>query len=162
MRSFVMFICVMCVAFVASAEVVELPNSSVVVVKTMDTISASEYASGQEVVLVVAADVRINGKVLIAAGAPAFGFIEEAKGSGMAGIAGKLSLSINSATAVDGTIVQVTGKMLSQGDSEVGGTVAVGVILCPLALLNKGEDGALPVGAQARAMTVGAYQIEVE
>jgi hypothetical protein len=31
-----------------------------------------------------------------------------------------------------------------------------------LALLNKGEDGALPVGAQARAMTVGAYQIEVE
>ena len=80
----------------------------------------------------------------------------------MAGIAGKIVVSINSTVAVDGTNIALTGSFSNAAKSEVGATVAVGVILCPLALLNKGDDGIIAVGSQKRAMTIGSFEVEVE
>jgi hypothetical protein len=137
-----------------------LPNSTVVVVKTQEELRASKLKAGQEIIFLTGAPVKVGGKTLIEAGAPVVGLVQDAKGKAMAGIAGRLSVAIQYTTAVDGTTIQLSGQFVSSGDSEVGGTVAVAVILCPLALLNQGEDGIVPAGAQIRAMTIGEYEIE--
>jgi len=144
---------------ISTTFAVLLQNSTVVVIKTQDQLMSSKLKAGQELTFVVAAPVIVGGKTLIEAGAVAVGQVQDAKGAQMAGIAGKLTVTVQSVTAVDGSTVQLSGQFISQGDSEVGATVAVGVILCPLALINQGEEGVIPAGAQIRALTIGNYEI---
>ncbi len=150
---------ILVLSIVSASIAVTLQNSTVVVIKTQDQLMSSKLQAGQELTFLVAAPVTVNGKTLIEAGAVAVGQVQEAKGAQMAGIAGKLAVAVQYVTAVDGTTIQLSGQFLSQGDSEVGATVAVGAILCPLALVNQGEEGMVPAGAQIRALTIGTYEI---
>jgi len=105
---------------------------------------------------------KVKGKTVIKAGVPVYGSVQESKGGQMAGIAGILVIALRSTVAVDGTNIALSGSMSNQAKSEVGATVAVGIILCPLALLNTGDDGSIPTGAQIRAMTLGSFDVEVD
>ena len=149
------------VAFVLPQEAVKMPASSVVVVKSKNKLSSKQLKTGQEIVLFVATDVMIKGKKVIKANAPVVCLVEDAESAGMVGQAGKLTISIQSTTAVDGTTVALSGNFFTKGESKTGTSVAVGVVLCPLALLCKGDEGDIPAGAQARALTVGEYEIAV-
>ena len=120
----------------AVAGTVTVPNGSVIPVKTTNQLSSAQLMLGQEVICSVAQDVKIEGQVVIKAGSPVYGSVQESKGGQMAGIAGSIIIALNSVVAVDGTNIAITGSFSNAAKSEVGGTVAVGVILCPLALLN--------------------------
>ena len=144
------------------AEKIKLPSGTVIPVKCQDRLTGKTVKAGQSIVFYVSQDVKINDKTVIKAGAPVIGIVQESKGSQMAGISGKLTISLQSVTAVDGTNVQLTGQFLSEGSSEVGATIAVSVILCPLALLNKGGQAVIPAGAQTRGIVVGDYFIDVK
>ncbi len=144
------------------AETITIPNGTVVPVRTMAQLSSGQLAMGQEVILNVAQDVKIKGKTVIKAGEAVFGSVQESKGGQMTGIAGTIIIALNSTVAVDGTNITLSGSFSNQGKSEVGSTVAIGLILCPLALLNTGDDGAIPIGAQKRAITMGSFEVEVE
>ena len=146
----------------AVAGTVTVPNGSVIPVKTTNQLSSAQLMLGQEVICSVAQDVKIEGQVVIKAGSPVYGSVQESKGGQMAGIAGSIIIALNSVVAVDGTNIAITGSFSNAAKSEVGGTVAVGVILCPLALLNTGDDGVIPVRMQVRAMTMGTFDILVE
>ena len=162
MKTMVKTLTVLLITTFVFAETVTIQNSTVVAVKTVNQLSTAQLSLGQEVILNVAQDVKIKGKTVIQAGAPVYGSVQEVKGSQMAGIAGKIVVSINSTVAVDGTNIALTGSFSNAAKSEVGATVAVGVILCPLALLNKGDEGIIAVGAQQRAMTIGTFEVEVD
>lgn len=150
------------VASVAFAGTITVPNGSVIPVKSTSQLSSDQLMLGQEVIFSVAQDVKIEGQVVIKAGSPVYGSVQESKGGQMAGIAGSIVIALNSVVAVDGTNISISGSFSNAAKSEVGGTVAVGVILCPLALLNTGDDGVIPVGAQVRAMTMGTFDIVVD
>lgn len=143
-------------------ETITIRSNTVVPIKTTNNLSSDQLQTGQEVILFVAQDVVIKGKTVVKSGTPVYGKVEEAKAGQMAGIAGKLTISIQSTTAVDGTNIALTGTLTNVADSEVGATVAVGVILCPLALLNSGDDGIIPAGSQLRGMTLGNSEVIVE
>lgn len=118
----------------ATAREVKIPAGTIVVIQTLSAIS-SETASADDLVeLLVAADVFVQGTKVIAAGAEASGAIEQLESSEMLGQEGRIAMSINSAHAVDGTNVPLTGRLSSRGDDEMTGTV-VGAIFCPLFLL---------------------------
>jgi len=150
----------------ALSNTITLKNSTVVVVRSSGQISSAQYKTGQEVILAVAQDVKVRSDgelvTVISAGSPVYATVQESKKGQMAGGAGSIIIGLNSTTAVDGSNIGLSGALSNSADSEVGATVAVGVILCPLFLLNKGDDGTIPVGAQLRAMTVGDYEIKVE
>lgn len=162
MKTMVKMVVALLITTIVFAETITIPNSTVVPVRTVGQLSSGQLTMGQEVILNVAQDVKIKGKTVIKAGAPVYGSVQESKAGQMAGIAGKLVISLNSTVAVDGTNIALSGTMSNQAKSEVGATVAVGVILCPLALLNTGDDGSIPPGAQQRAMTMGSFEIDVE
>jgi DNA-binding transcriptional regulator WhiA len=154
------------VAFISaiahSQVTVKIPTSTVVVVKTQNSLASDKLTQRQEVVLAVAADVVVKSHVVIKSGTPVIAIVESAESAGMVGQAGKITIAIQSTTAVDGTTVALTGTFFSKGESKTGETVAVGVVLCPLALLCKGEEGDIPAGAQSRALTLGEVEVSVK
>lgn len=151
----------MFLSLAAAQQKVKIPASTVVVVKSQNALESSKLKTGQEVVLMVAADVFVKGFKVIKAGTPVFAIVESAESAGMVGQGGKMSISVQSTTAVDGTTIALSGNFFSKGESKTGESVAVGVILCPLALLCKGEEGDIPAGAQTRALTIGEVEVTV-
>lgn len=144
----------------ATAREVRIPAGTVVVVQTLGAIS-SEIARANEIVeLIVGSDVIVDGFRVIAAGAPATGAIEELESSEMLGQEGRVAVAINSARAVDGTNVPLTGRLSSRGEDEMTGTV-VGAIFCPLFLLNKGGEASIASGAQGRGIVIGEVIVNV-
>jgi uncharacterized membrane protein len=145
----------------AEAREVRLRNGTVVVVKTQETLTSNEVRAGDEVVLVVASPVVVDGATVIEAGTPVIGFVDEAEESDMAGKPGEIRISLRLVTAVDGTNVTLSGNMVGKGEDQIGRNVAIGVILCPFVLLDKGGPGVIGAGREVRALTIGDFDIEV-
>ena len=161
--TFIIYIAIFIIATIdlAYAETVTLKSNTVVVVKNNQEISTKQYKTGQEVILYVGADVKVKGKIVIKSGAPVIASVQSSQQEEMAGGSGKIIVAVQLVETVDGQNIPISGQFLYEADSERGGTIAVGVILCPLVLLNKGEPGVIPVGAQIRALTISETEIEV-
>jgi len=154
--------CAILFSSTAYAEMVTIPNGTVVPVKTTVELKGNNLKEGQPVNdIVVAMDVSIHGKVVIKSGTPVLAQVSTADSNGMVGQAGKISINLQATTATDGATVPLSGALMTKADSEVGGTVAVSVILCPLAALHKGDEAVIPAGAQTRGMTIGAVETSV-
>ena len=164
MKTFAIVTFVLCISISISfaQQLIKIPASTVVVVRSPNELASDQLKTGQELVLSVAADVMVKGKKVIVANSPVVALVESAESSGMVGQAGELRISFQSTTAVDGTTIALTGNFFTKGESKTGTSVAVGVILCPLALLCKGDEGNIAAGAQTRALTIGEYEIEVK
>lgn len=148
-------------SFSFSQDTLKMKATTIVVVKSNTKLTSKQLKTGQQLILSVAMDVTVKGKKVITTGAPVICLVESAESAGMVGQAGRLTISIQSTTAVDGTAIALTGNFYTKGESKTGESVAVGVLLCPLALLCKGDEGDIPAGAQARALTMGEYEIIV-
>ncbi len=146
-------------SFGISQEKIKIPTSTIVVVKSLNKLSSAQITTGQHIILSVASDVIVKNKVVIKSGTPVISIVESAEDAGMVGQSGNLAISIQSTTAVDGTTIALIGNFFTKGESKIGESVAVSVLLCPLALLCKGGEGEIPVGAQARALTASEYEI---
>jgi hypothetical protein len=144
----------------ALAESVTLRSGSVVVVQTTRAYSSESARPDELVDLIVASDVLVNGKVAIRQGTPVSASIEDLESTQMMGREGKISISINSTRAVDGTTVPLSGRLSSRGADEMTGTV-VGAFFCPLFLLNKGGEATIASGAQGRGIVLGDVIINV-
>jgi hypothetical protein len=144
------------------AQTVELKSNTPVSVKTTQSLSSENLQSGQQVTdLVVAADVRVDGETVIASGEQVIGKVTSVDDRGAVGQAGKITIDLESTTAVDGTNVPLSGSFSREGDSKMGLSIGVSVLLCPLALLIKGDEGTVPNGASTRALTVGGHDVDV-
>lgn len=80
-----------------------------------EAVSSSSAKAGDTLKVVAAADLVINGRVVIAKGAPAVGHIITTKKKGLASYDGLLEVSINSVRAVDGQNVAVDGHLTVGG-----------------------------------------------
>jgi len=145
----------------AFAREVVLKEATLVPIQTKERISSKDMRAGRQVILSVERDIKVDGATVIASGAPVFAVVSDRKGAGRAGISGHITINVESATAVDGTAVPLKGSFNTKGDSEIGGTVAVGTILCPLAFLNRGKEGIIPAGAVIRTLTLSDKTVTV-
>lgn len=146
----------------AMAEEVTLKANTFVPVVLEETISSERLALGQDVNFSVATDIRASGKIVIEAGALVTATVTSLEEKGSIGAAGKIVISFLSVEAVDGTYVPLRGTKIFEGEDEVTSTVVVGVVLCPLALLNEGESAAAGEGVQARASVAQTIMINAE
>lgn len=138
----------------AFAKTVELRSGTPIIVQFLDTIDSDKVKTGDPVNANVVRDVIVDGVTLVRAGAVAFGTIALADASGSIGEAGRLHIQITSVTAVDGSLVPVQGTKSVEGEDETTGTVVVGVVLCPLALLNEGDAAQIAANTQVRVITM--------
>ena len=104
-------------------------------------------------------NVLVNGALVIAKGTPVRAEVGEAKGSGMFGKADKLSLRIESTTAVDGQKVALRGSPQAAGKSRTGTMVAVSALVSPVGVFIKGKNATYPEGTRLTVYTDEAVNV---
>ena len=98
-------------------------------------------------------NVLVGGQLVIAKGTAVRAEVNEAKGSGMFGKAGKLTLRILSTTAVDGQKVALTGAPQAAGKGRTGTMIAVSALGSPVGVFIKGRNAEIPSGTRMTVYT---------
>ncbi len=115
----------------------------------------SSMKPGQPVDFRVTDDVRVNGVVVIPAGAVAKGQVVSASKNKLLGIPGEVTVEAKSVYAVDGTKVLLSGSSFtSKGNSKLTTSIVL-TFLCGFGFLIKGGTGVIPSGTTFEA-TVAA------
>ncbi len=147
---------------IASAESVKLKYGTVILLRLNETVTSDSHHVGDMVDLAVATDVVVDGKVVISAGTPAAAEVSHADEAGMIGDAGALAITLVDTKAVDGQRVPLRANLSRKGKDNQIASVAVGVILCPLALLMKGGHAEFASGGQVKAYVQNDLSIQVD
>ena len=143
-----------------------VPDGTEVDLKLAETISSARAMVGQRIRFTVAKDVVINGYVVIPVSALAIGTITKASPKKWAGRSGKLEMSLQDVTAIDGTKIDLSGFRGGSGDSHVGRMVT-GIVItsiftlggASLFLLMHGKDLVIPEGSGATTFTIGIAKV---
>ena len=143
-----------------------VPDGTEVDLKLAETVSSARAMEGQRIRFTVAKDVAIDGYVVIQTGALAIGTITKASPKKWAGRSGKLEMSLQNVTAIDGTKIDLSGNRGGSGDSHVGRMVT-GIVITSiftlggsaLFLLMHGKDLVIPEGSGATTFTIGTAKV---
>jgi Protein of unknown function (DUF2846) len=137
---------------------------------TAQEISSKKAQPGDTVEFKVDEDVVVKGRVLISKGTKATGFVVNAEKSGMMGKAGKLGITVESTTTVDGKPLKLRAAKGKEGDDKTNSVAALSILVSSLFLLKKGEDAKIKEGTsvkvyvaeEKRFRVVGSSMVAVE
>ena len=146
---------------VALAATVQVPAGTVVVATIDSTIDPKTVTVGQRINLRVANDITVNGQVVIAAGAPVVAEITQASGPGSIGKPAIIAVTLRSVTAVDGTVIALSGQRAQEGENKQTSSLVVTILCCVLGLLLKGGEATLAAGTVVDGSTVTSAEVEV-
>jgi hypothetical protein len=143
-----------------------VPDGTEVDLKLAETISSARAMEGQRIRFTVAKDVAVDGYVVIQTGALAIGTVTKASPKKWAGRSGKLEMSLQNVTTIDGTKIDLAGTRGGSGDSHVGRMVT-GIVITSiftlggsaLFLLMHGKDLVIPEGSAATTYTIGTAKV---
>lgn len=147
--------------FLLAETKITIPVGTLVTLRTTSELNPKYLNVGDRVILKVANDVKIDGKVVIAAGASARGEITAKKNQGLAGVNARIGLAVRSVEAVDGTAVSLYGSKMAEGESKTTESVILTVLCCILFLLMKGQDANIPAGTLIDCEVAGATEITI-
>lgn len=145
----------------AYAATIKIPAGTPITIRLNETVSTKNSSTGQLITaLTVVNDIKVNGKVAIAAGSMATAEVTKAEKPGFIGIAGELNLVGQTVRAVDGTMVPFSLNKYVEGRSRVVLSVILG-LLCLFPLLIKGGHAEFPTGSTFNGMTLGLAEVTV-
>lgn len=122
-----------------------VPQDTLIRLMVLNEVSTKTAKAGDKFVLRVDEPVVVGGITIIPVGAKAWGEVLDAKASGQAGKAGRLSARLLS-VEVGSAQVPITGNNKSAGETG-GNQIALGALaLGPLALLARGNNAKLKAG----------------
>ena len=148
-------------AVAQAAGKVALPVGTVVDLTFDTAVTPNTAAVGQAVTMKVANDVKVNGKVVIPAGAAATGEVVQSSKAGAIGKEASISVTVKQVTAIDGTPVPLSGTKAMVGDSHQTSSIVITLVCCILGLLQQGGKAEIPAGATLRATVAAPVEIQV-
>lgn len=140
---------------------VKVKEGTFVPLKLKNAISSETCVRDQFIDLEVLQDVKVDNVVVVKAGAPARGQVDECKRTAIVGQEGRLRLIIISARAVDDQNIPIRTSVSREGESQMPTAVGVG-LFCPAAFLMKGEPSNYPAGSEFHTFTAADKEIEVK
>lgn len=144
-----------------NASGLRLPANTPIIIRCDETITTNDVVSGTTVKFSVLQDVKgANGVVLVKAGSPVTAQITFAKKRGRIGGSGQITISDFHTTAVDGTYIPLSGTVSQNPDDKMVLSVCLGVLICPLFLLMRGEDAQVPAGTTKTSYTAAEVYIK--
>jgi len=141
---------------------IKIPAGTLVEIEAVRTVVSSDIDAGSAISFAVVTPVKIDGVIVIAAGALATGRVLKAKRGGRWGRAGQLAWSMQDVEAVDGTKILLQFTRHQKGDSKAGtvttGVIVTGLLLIPIAPIGllwgfkRGEDAFISAGRRYDAV----------
>ena len=151
-------------AFIGVANAaVRIPSNTLVYIATdKEIIGKKKFVREGDLIPVhVWRDVKVDGVVVIKAGAPAVAKIDSLKTAKVAGIKGKMAIGVLETTASDGTTVPLSGGYNKAGKGRIGLSAALGgIIFLPLIFI-PGGAAKLPAGTVIDAYTQGEVTVDL-
>jgi hypothetical protein len=147
---------------------ITVPEGTPLEVESTFTVSSGDVQEGSAVSFTVIHPVKINGVIVINAGARATARVTKAKKGGSWGRAGTLAWEMKDVVAVDGSKIPLEFAKRTKGDSK-GGTVATAVIVtgvlfwpaAPFWGFKKGKDAKVPAGSRFEVAVHGNTVVKV-
>lgn len=124
-----------------------LKDGTPLVLTTREKMVSGEIPEGSKVKYKVERDVLdAQGRVLIAAGATAYGRVVKSEGSGFFGRAGALNISVDNVDAADGSLVPLRAIRDETADDQETGVIVGGVLLSVFFIFMEGDDVTIDQG----------------
>lgn len=117
-------------------------------VATTNDISSKHHPVGTIVDLKLLNPVSVKNEVVIPAGTIIKGKVTQCQKSKLFGGKGSIAIEANTITAIDGTLVPISGiSFRAEGKSALGWSI-VGTVCCLFGFLIHGTQGVIPAGTQ--------------
>jgi hypothetical protein len=130
--------------------------------ETISMIQSDLVSVGQTIDFRVKYDVKVDGKVVVAAGAIAKGQVMRAQKAKGLGKEGFIEIQIKSVTAADGQEVFLTGgNVYQEGEDKQTLSILLGVFVCILFLTMKGKNAQVPPGYQVTTAVASTMTIKI-
>lgn len=116
-----------------------------------ETVSSANAKVGQSISLEVVEPVEVDGKLLVAVGAHAHATVAVARRRGHNRREGKLVLTVQSVSRIDGTQVPLHSASLNKGSGQgppIFGPCTFPLPADPVGLFRKGDDMVIPKGTE--------------
>lgn len=147
---------------IAYGAMVKIPVGTRVLLRVEEDLTPQTKGVGDKVPLSVMNDVIIEGKTVIAAGAPGIGEITISSKQGVVGAAAEIAFKTLYVTAVDGQNLLIDGSLQVKGKSKMAESIIVTILCCILALLATGQKAEIKKGTTLTAMALSPSTIEVK
>lgn len=150
----------------STSKEVTIKAGTPITVATTSKISSKHHPQGTIVDLKLLNPVMVKNEVVIPVGTIIKGRVTNCHKSKMFGGAGMIAIEANTVTAIDGTLVPISGiSFRDEGKSALGWSI-VGTICCFFGFLIHGTQGVIPAGTQmdgnVMANTTISLEIEAE
>ncbi len=130
-------------------------------IELIDSVHSDNLTAGSGVMGRVVADVVVDGRVVIAAGAPAMGKVASRTESNIAGVPGEIMIRFDTVQAVDGSQIPLSNSThFRKGKSQMGASIGIALLCCILAILIKGEEAVIPAGTAVNCYTANQVVIQ--
>jgi hypothetical protein len=136
----------------SSANRVELPANTEVLLRTNDALTSKNAQEGDSFSLSVAHDVMLSGYVVIPRGTRAVGEITWRTGKGMFGKSGKMDIELRYID-LGGRRIPIEGKFRQEGSGNTVATATSVALLWPVAPVITGKSATIPKGRELMAHT---------
>jgi hypothetical protein len=140
----------------AAAASAWLPAGEEILLETVSELSSKKQVKGDLVPLRVARAVRVEGAVLVPAGASATGQIVDARAKGALGMSGKLSIRPLFIRQGDVTI-RLGGQAREKGTTDPGAIIGMAVLSAGFT----GRSAVIPAGTRFAAIVERGAQLPV-
>lgn len=132
-----------------------LPRGRVVDVRFPTALCPRELRADCAIDLEIAHDVRVDDALVFVEGALARGRVESVRKRQAAGYPAQLTIVVESATAVDGTSVPLTGVYSTVGQDRHVEAAGIALFFCVCGLLIPGEDVLIDKGTVVPCFVAG-------
>ena len=149
-------------SFAPSLKVLTLKANTPIQLELAEMLDTSQLQVGQNIKVRNLYDVKVDGEVVIAAGAMARAQVLRVTPAKGLGRPGSLELGIQTIDAVDGTPVGLAGgDVYREGKGKQGLAWGLGLFVCIFCLAIKGEDVTFVPGYKFDCRTAAEFDIEV-
>ena len=131
-------------------------------VATMSEISSKRHPVGTIVDLKLLNPIVVKGETVVPAGTVVKGRVSRCEKSKLFGGKGMISIDANTITAVDGSLIPISGiTYIQEGKSNLGWAIA-GTVLCLFGWLIHGTQGVIPAGTQMSGNVMANTTITID
>lgn len=160
--TFFLALSISCLSFSNTNETITLKAGTIAALETKTLLNSEFLTVGKTIDFMVTQDIKVEGNIVVEAGAMAKSQVVRASRARGLGKAGYIAVEMKTLTAIDGSQILIARVIFYQeGKGKEAMALALGLVVCILFLTIKGENAIIPQGYSVTPSVAVSSEIEV-